>query len=48
MAEADDYKGAPRWVIISATTALVLLLLIVVHFFLGGGMAGIHGAASSG
>ena len=40
MAEADDYKGTPRWFKISAITALVLLLLIIVHFFLGGGMAG--------
>ena len=48
MAKADDYKGAPRWVKISAIIALVLLLLIGVHFFLGGGLAGIHGAASSG
>ena len=48
MAKADDYKGAPRWVKISALIAVFLLLLIISHFFLGGGMAGMHGAASSG
>ena len=48
MADTNDYKGAPRWVKISAGVAIILLLLLVSHFFFGGEMAGMHSSGTRG
>ena len=48
MASADDYKGAPRWVKISAIIAVVVLLPIILHYIFGGGMAGMHSLPTGG
>ncbi|MDP8997975.1 MAG: hypothetical protein M3O03_13400 [Pseudomonadota bacterium] len=45
MPNVDDYKGAPRWVKISAIITVILALLLISHFYFGGDMAGMHGSA---